>query len=110
MDTIKINDKVYVHYSDASEFVLVRTKSAGVHFGILHGRVGSEVTLRNARRVYYWSGAFTLSEMAVSGVSRPDECKFSITVSEILLLEAIEIIPLSQCAKDNLYGVPAYEP
>lgn len=110
MDTIKINDKTYVHYDSSSDFVLVRTKSAGVHFGLLHGRVGSEVTLRNARRIYYWAGAFTLSEMAVSGVSKPGDCKFSIGVPEILLLEAIEIIPLSQPAHDNLYGVPAYEP
>ena len=63
--------------------VIVRTYSAGVHFGTLASRDGKEVILTNARRIWYWEGAFTLSAIAISGVSVTS--KLSIPVPEILL-------------------------
>ena len=39
------------------KYVIVRTYSAGVFAGELESRNGQEVVLRNARRIYYWSGA-----------------------------------------------------
>ena len=34
---------------------------------------GDEVELKNCRRIWYWNGAASLSELALSGVKR-DEC------------------------------------
>lgn len=87
------------------EPVLVRTYSAGVHFGYLKDKDGKEVTLINSRRVWYWDGAASLSQMAVDGVSKPKNCKFSVSVPKITLTEAIEIIPLTEKARINLYSV-----
>jgi len=91
------------------KFVIVRTYSAGVHFGTLANKDGQEVTLTNARRAWYWDGAASLSEMAVAGVKRPSKCKFSVVVPEITLLQAIEIIPCSPAAQENLEGVPVWQ-
>lgn len=74
--------------------VIVRTFSAGVHIGVLKSREGREVTLENARRLWNWAGAFTLNAVAQDGVKRADS-RISKPVPSILLLEAIEIIPVA---------------
>lgn len=84
------------------EFVLVRTYSAGVHFGTLAKREGREVTLSGARRLWSWAGANTLNEVALRGVG--DGSRVSEPVPSILLLEAIEVIPCSLAAQANLVG------
>lgn len=88
--------------------VIVRTYSAGVFAGILKSRKGREVVLTNARRIYYWSGAATLSQLSVDGTSKPAECKFPCAVPEVTLLEAIEILPLSEKAKASLDSVKVW--
>lgn len=80
--------------------VLIRTYSAGVHFGTLESREGQEVHLKNARRLWSWSGALSLSEIAMKGVDIKNS-KISVPVDEILLTQAIEIIPFSK--NSNLY-------
>lgn len=88
--------------------VIVRTYSAGVHFGTLVGRDGKEVVLHNARRIWYWAGAASLSQLAVDGTSKPKECKFPTAVPEIVLTEAIEIIPVTDTAAASIDGVPVW--
>jgi hypothetical protein len=74
--------------------VIVRTYSAGVHFGTLVDRNGTEVVLKDARRIHYWDGAFTLSAIALNGAG--DGTRLSQPLESILLTEAIEIIPCSE--------------
>ena len=109
---IEVNGKTYIlkdSFKMSDNIVLVRTYSAGVHFGELVKREGKEVTLKNARRVYYWDGAATLSQLAVDGTSLPGKCKFPCAVKEITLTEAIEIIPMTAKASLSLYGVAVWE-
>lgn len=89
--------------------VIVRTYSAGVHYGTLASREGKEVLLHNSRRIWYWDGAASLSQLATDGVSRPDNCKFSVPVAEILLTEAIEIIPTTGVADQSIAGVKQWK-
>jgi hypothetical protein len=88
--------------------VIVRTYSAGVFAGVLKSRKGREVILTNARRIYYWSGAATLSQLSAEGTSKPDQCKFPCAVPEVTLLEVIEILPLSAKAKASLDAVKVW--
>ena len=117
--TIKIDGVEYVRKDSTNAlapsvngmpFVLIRTYSAGVHFGYLSKRestlAGIEVTLVNARRIWYWEGAATLSQIAVEGVKKPDNCRFSMEVPLIELV-AIEIIPISE--KSNIKGVAVWK-
>lgn len=92
----------------ADDYVIVRTYSAGVFAGHLKSRDGKEVTLRNARRLWYWDGAATLSQMAMEGTSKPDECKFPCEVAEITLTEAIEILLVTEIAKESIKSVPVW--
>lgn len=95
------------------QIYMVRTYSAGVFFGeIAEERdrlAGKEVVMRNARRVWYWAGAATLSQLATEGTSRPKQCKFPCTVPEITLTQAIEIIPMTDAAVESLGKVPVWE-
>lgn len=81
--------------------VVVRTYSAGVHIGEIVKRTGKEVTLKNARRLWRWRGANTLNEVATRGVDQTHS-RISEPVDEIVLTEAIEIIPCDAAAISNL--------
>lgn len=83
------------------DFVLIRTYSAGVHFGTLTHREGQEVHLSNARRLWSWSGALSLSEIAQKGIDIKNS-KISVPVEEIILTQAIEIIFVTK--QSNLPG------
>lgn len=91
------------------KYVIVRTYSAGVFAGYLEARNGKEVTLSNARRIWYWVGAASLSQLAMEGTSKPTQCKFPIEVSSIDLTEAIEIINTTEKAKISIQGVPIWK-
>ena len=115
---IRINGKVYVEKSsiqpaintDGLKFVVIRTYSAGVHAGWLKRHDGKEVELLNAVRMWRWRGAFTLSEIAMNGLSKQDECKFAMPVDSIILTEAIEVIPCRQSAMENILAVQPFNP
>jgi hypothetical protein len=92
----------------ASKYVIIRTQSAGVHFGILQSRNGQEVVLTDTRRIWYWRGAASLSELALYGVTKPKECKFAVTLPKITLIGAIEIIPVSAAASKIILAVPEW--
>lgn len=94
-------------FSDGA-YVVVRTYSAGVFAGNLEARDGSEVVLVNARRLWYWDGAASLSQIALLGVSKPKSCKFSVAVTRELLLNAIEILETTPAAEENLKAVPEW--
>ena len=89
--------------------VIVRTYSAGVFVGILKSRKGQEVVLTNARRLWYWAGAASLSQLSVDGTSKPMECKFPCAVPEVTLLQAIEILPVSTKATKSIAEVPIWK-
>ena len=88
---------------------IVRTYSAGVFLGEVAERTGKEVLLKNARRLWYWSGAASLSQLANEGTRNPKECKFPASVSEVLLTEAIEIIPATEAAIASIAAVKKWE-
>jgi hypothetical protein len=88
-----------------SQYVIVRTYSAGVFAGYIESRNGREVVMTNARRLWYWEGAASLSQLAMEGVSKPEKCKFPCEVHRIELLEVIEIIDVTDKAKESIAKV-----
>ena len=79
--------------SNIGKKVIIRGDRSGVEFGELVEQNSSVVTLKNARRLWYWAGAASLSQLAMEGTKRPQDCKFTVTVSSITILDAVEIIP-----------------
>jgi len=79
-------------------YVIVRCRDAGVHCGEYRSHSGREVKLRNARRIWRWNGAMTLSEIAHSGLDSA-QSKVSKPVKRALLLEACEILAVTDAAR-----------
>lgn len=74
-------------------------------FGQIESRNGKEVVMRNARRIWYWDGASTLSQLAMEGTKKPENCKFPCSVDRVELLETIEILSVTEKAKKSIDGV-----
>jgi len=91
------------------KYVIVRTYSAGVFAGILKNKEGQEILLDDARRIWFWDDATSLSQLAQSGTSKPDRCKFPEAVEQVLLLQAIEILRVSPTAEKSIREVPIWK-
>lgn len=91
------------------KYVIVRTYSAGVFAGNLESRNGREVILLNARRLWYWDGAASLSQLAMEGVRKPKNCKFPCEVNRVELLETIEILDVTEAAEKSIKDVPIWK-
>ena len=114
INEIEINGIKYVLKSSVPEVdrtaVIVRCESAGCFFGsLVKADMGlGIVTLSNARRLWYWSGAASLSQLAVDGTSKPKDCKFPVAVPCIELAKVIEVIPCTAKAVESLSKVPVW--
>ena len=115
-EEIMLNGTTYVRKGkevakefEGMKYCIVRTYSAGVFAGYVAKREGQEVTIQQARRIYYWEGAATLSQLAMRGTSKPENCKFPEPVNELLVLEAIEILDCTQIAKESIEGVEIWK-
>ena len=89
--------------------VIIRAEKAGVFFGVVKERTGSEVVMTNVRRIWRWDGAASLSQLAVDGTSKQSGCQFTIYVPEMTILGVIEIIPCSDKAIASIEGVPEWK-
>ena len=115
--TITIDGVEYVRKSDVKEvsvpaisteglpYCIVRTYSAGVFAGYVKERNGKEGIVLNARRLWYWAGAASLSQLSQEGVSKPKECKFPCEVMEVQLSEIIEVLPCTEKAQESIASV-----
>ena len=90
-------------------FVIARTRYAGVFAGYMQSRKGQEIVLKNARRIWYWSGAASLSQLAMEGTSDPANCKFPCAVDEVLLLELIELLQTTEKARLSIENVSIWK-
>ena len=86
--------------------VIIRTYSAGVWFGELNRKAGNEVILKNARRMWRWQAAesISLSAVAIHGIDQ-GESKIVEAVDSVWL-EAIEIIPCTEAAIKSIGEAP----
>lgn len=115
--TIKIDNVEYVRKDDyrkadtldGLEYKVVRTYSAGVFAGFVESRNGREVVMRKARRIWYWDGAASLSQLAMEGVKRHETCKFAMEVDRVELLEVVEILDVTKEAKESIDSVAIWK-
>jgi len=94
------------------KFYIVRTYSAGVWFGNIKKLEGTVAILTNARRLWSWSGAASLSQLAVEGSKKPTACKFTVTITDedgVYLPQVIEALPCTEAAVLNINSVPEWK-
>lgn len=91
-----------------NQYYIIRADRAGVFFGKIKERNGSEVILAECRRIWRWYGAASISQLAIEGVSRPNDCKFTVIVPEMTVLGVIEVIPCSDEAVKSIQAVKVW--
>jgi hypothetical protein len=94
---------------DGMRYCIVRTYSAGVFAGYLKDRHGKEGVILQARRLWRWAGAASLSQLAMEGTSAPNGCKFPIPVHSVELTEIIEVITCTEKAQHSIEEVPIWK-
>lgn len=97
---------------DGMEYVLVRTRSGGVHVGYRNGKgtgLDGCLKLYKSRNLWYWSGAAALNQLAIDGVSKPESCKFTQEVDWVELTEVLAIYSVTQKAKDIIDSVKVWK-
>ncbi len=110
--TININGTIYVPKETKTEglpYVIIRSARAGVCAGNLKEREGQTVVLLNSRRLFYWDGAASLSQLSQEGVKKPQNCKFPCEIPEHTIFEVIEIIPCTKEARKSIEDVPTWK-
>lgn len=104
-------DSVQTPALSKSGYAIVRCYTAGVFMGHIQEKdmAKGTATLKDARRLWYWAGASSLSQLAMEGTQSPKECKFPCAVNEISLGGVIEIIPVTEKALASINSVSVWK-
>ena len=88
---------------------IVRGNRSGVFYGEITEQNGAEVSMRNARCLWYWEGAASILQIALEGVKKPRNCKFTVSVGTLTITDAIEIIPCTETSQKCIDGVEEWK-
>lgn len=77
-------------------------------YGEIVSRDGGEVEMKDARCLWYWSGAASLNQLATEGVRKPADCKFTVAVPQVTILDVVEILPCSEAAVGCIDAIPEW--
>lgn len=91
------------------QYVIVRTYSAGVFAGYMDKKEGQNAIVLQARRLWFWKGAASLSQLSQEGVTCPNECKFPMEVPSVELDQVIEVLQCSEKARLSIADVPVWK-
>ena len=91
------------------QYYIIRSVQAGVFFAQIGGRRGNEVDLVKARKIWYWSGAAAVEQLAMTGPKNGKECKITIEVPGMTVMEVCQIIPCTQEAVDTIQRIAVWK-
>ena len=99
---IKKEDQYYIVRSYAAGVFMAKIKSRKVEGGIVN------MTILDARRIWRWAGAATLSQLSQEGTKDPNNCKFPQAVPELDVNNVVETIPMTEAGKRSIDAVPVW--
>lgn len=121
-ESVMIDDQKYVRADCVKEEAeqvngmkccIIRSYGAGVFAGYLKEKAsdlnGVNVIIINSRRIWYWSGACSLSQISTEGSKNINDCKIAVIVPEQFIANVIEIIPMSKEAVKNIMGARVWK-
>lgn len=116
---VTINGKKYIleesvnvikaENKDGLEYKMIRGDRSGIFVGYLKSLNGKEAILLEARRIWYWTGAASISQLAIDGTNNPTNCKFPQAVSKIQITDAIEVLDVTDKAKKSIDSVKIWK-
>lgn len=93
------------------QYYVIRCDRAGVFFAKIaeYDPVSGVADLLECRRLWYWEGAASLSQLAVDGVAAPGNCKFTVAVESMTVAGVIELIPATNKAVKSIKAVKVWK-
>ena len=107
--TLNFNKNQEEFIMNNNQDYIVRCDRAGVFFGKIKERNGSEVTMTEVRKLWSWAGACAVEQLAQDGTKTPVDCRFTVTIPKMTVLGAIQIIPCTDDASVSLRGVKEWK-
>jgi hypothetical protein len=95
--------------SQIGKKVIVRADRAGVFYGTLTAKEGDEVQLTKVRKLHYWDGAAAVEQLATEGTSKPKNCRFTVEVEELTVMQAIQVLTCTEKAINVLESVAVWK-
>lgn len=84
---------------------IIRCDRSGVFFGTIAEMEGQRARLTNVRNIWWWEGSASVMQLAIEGTKSPRGCKITVTVSEIVVTDVIQVIPCTAEAIANLEAI-----
>jgi len=98
---------------DGLDCVMIRSYAAGVFYGYLKEKKaelnGVNITLLKAKRIHYWDGACSLTQLAIDGSKASSNCRITEAIESQFIANVIEILPMTDTAKSNLDEVKIWK-
>lgn len=97
---------------DPKKNYIIRADKSGVFMGKISFIEGSTVGVNAIRRLYYWSGALDVTQLAKEGVANPNNCKFSEQLEDSdlsILTNLIEFHPMTEKAIKSINSVKVWK-
>lgn len=88
-----------------NKYVIARCDRAGVFFGKYEKQEGNQLTLTEVRKLHYWDGAAAVEEISLIGTKKPDNCRFTVEIPSMVVLDPIQIIPCTNKAIEVIKSV-----
>ena len=104
-----MNESNIITAAVVGKYCVIRGRGFGVFAGTVEAVDDTCVLVKNARRLWYWDGAASISQIAMKGVTAPQNCKFSMAVESIMLRDYIEIIPTTEQAQKCIEEVKVWK-
>jgi hypothetical protein len=101
-----------VPFFNPYQWYIIRATNAGVFLGKIEHLENGTAVCNSIRRLYYWSGALDVTQIASSGVSNPGNCKFSVQLTEkdkSTIFGLIEFHPASEAAISSINSVKPWK-
>ena len=90
-------------------YVIVRSQGAGVFFGNLISKEGNEVRMDECRKIHYWDGAAAIEQLSLDGTSKPENCRFTVSVNNSVIMNVIQILPCTEKSVKSIQSVPEWK-
>lgn len=91
-----------------NNYCVVRGDKSGVFFGVVKSIDGQMVEMKKVRKLHYWDGAFAVEGLAENGVTKPQNCRFTVVVDNLIITDAIQILLCSEKSIDSLSKVAVW--
>jgi len=121
-ETITIDEQKYVRADcvqekeeklDGMERCIIRSYGAGVFVGYVAKQTselnGVNVILKQAKRIHYWDGACSLTQLALEGTKSPQNCRITESIESQFIANVIEIIPITKKSSKNIDEVKIWK-